>query len=60
MSLANILGQLVPESHTKTPGAYGHHEPQAKIKRAIKKHRCDHSNPGGTVSMWFREKRSKL
>lgn len=31
-----------------------------KILKAMSKHRADHSNPGGVVSEYFRQKRSKI
>ncbi len=45
----------------KTDGAFGAPtEPVAKIIKACKKHRCDHSNPGGIVSEYFRQKNSRI
>lgn len=48
-------------SHIKTPGAFGQDDQAgSKIAKACGKHRCDHSNPGGVVSDFFREKRTRL
>lgn len=46
---------------TPTTGASGAPpESQAKMKKAASKHRLDHSNPGGVVSEFFRQKRSRV
>lgn len=45
-----------------TKGAFGDSKKPAgsKLKRAAAKHRADHSNPGGVVSDFFREKNTRL
>jgi len=39
-------------------GAYGFGRP--KIAKAASKHRADHSNPGGIISEYFRQKRARV
>ena len=36
------------------------HRAGTKFAKAAKKHRADHSNPGGVVSAYFRAKNSKV
>lgn len=46
----------------QAPGAFGNeiNHGGRKIKKAALKHRADHSNPGGVVSEYFRQKRAKI
>ena len=45
----------------RTSGAYGPPVAAgAKLKKRMKKHRADHSNPGGIISEYFRQKNSKV
>ena len=43
-----------------TKGAYGNGVGGNKFSKACARHRADHSNPGGVVSEFFREKRTRL
>jgi hypothetical protein len=39
-------------------GAFGYGS--SKIAKAASRHRADHSKPGGVVSEYFRQKRSRI
>jgi len=43
-----------------TKGAFGGGHGKSKIAKACSKHRADHSNPGGIISEYFRQKRAKI
>ena len=62
--MSNYQSTWRPElnQYKEVKGAFGHSlKPVGtKLARRASKHRADHSNPGGIISEYFRQKNSKV